>query len=458
MTIPREIRKEQKMKALRVLLGAAIMFSLIAVMTGSAAAISTYSSGFQVQNLSASTANVVISYYNKDGTKNIADVSDTIPASGSKTYFPIAALSGFNGSVVVSSDQKVAAIANVLGDGTAAGASYDAAMAGGGVSSPLLIPLVMKANNGINTWFNVQNTGSSDASVTVTYSDGKTATATIKPGAAATFDQALEDHAAGFVGSAKVSSNQPVAAAVMEVTPKILFAYSSFAAGSTSPVMPLINANNSGVVTGVQIQNAGTNSTDVTVSYSPSAGGGTACTETQTVPAGQSKTFALLAFAGALGSGGTTTCVAKALFVGSAKVTANSASQPLVAIVNQLGASNGEAYNAFDAATATQSVVMPLIMDRVAGGILFTAYSVMNVGSAATTVTCTYSGSSKTETIPLASGASSVKIQQNAIGSNYVGSATCTATNASDKIIGVVNELNTTAGIDGLLVYEAVNN
>ena len=85
---------------------------------------STYDSGFQVANLSGSDANIVISYVNKDGSTD-ATVNGTIPANGSVTYFPIGASAGFDGSVVISSNQPVAAIANVLGDGFAFGASYE---------------------------------------------------------------------------------------------------------------------------------------------------------------------------------------------------------------------------------------------------------------------------------------------------------------------------------------------
>jgi hypothetical protein len=438
------------MKSLRVLLGVALVLSLVAVMTGSAAAVSTYTAGFQVQNLTSSTATIVVSYYNRDGSKNVSDVSTTVPANGSKTFYPIAANSGFDGSVVVSSDQKVAAIVNVLGDGGKSAASYDGSSAGG---TTVLLPLLMYANGGYNTWYNVQNAGSSDATVNVTYSDGKTASATIKSGAAAKFDQTTEGHAAKWVGSATLTSNQPVVAAVMEVGTSILFAYSGFSGGATSPVMPLINANNSGYQTGAQLQNAGSAATTVTVSYKASTG--TDCTETQTIPAGQSKTFALYAFAGVAQTGMTTTCT-KAKFIGSAKVTANSASQPLVAIVNQLGSTQGEAYGSFDSAAATGTVVMPLIMDRNSG--YFTGFSVVNVGPSATSVNCTFTSSSVTaSTASLAPDAAFVHLQNGVIANGYVGSATCTA-GSGGKIIGVVNELGSTAGADQLLVYEAINN
>lgn len=436
------------MKMFRIILGVAMALSLVAVMSSSAFAVSTYMAGFQVQNMEGSDATVVISYYNQDGTKPIADVQVTIAGNKATTFFPIAAPAGFNGSVVVSSDRKVAAIVNVLGDGGKSQASYDGSAAG---ATTILLPLLMKGNSGTTTWFNVQNAGSGDAAVSVAYSDGTTNSATVKQGAAVTFDQAKENHTAK-VFSAKVTSTQPVVAAVMEVGTTVLYAYSGFAATATNPVMPLVNSNNGGTITGIQIQNAGTLDTNVTVSYSP-AGAGTACTETLPVKAGQSNTFALFAFF----NGANSTCAAGAKFVGSGRVTGNSANQPLVAIVNQLGTSTAEAYNAFDPATASGGLVMPLIMDR--NGDMFTGFSIMNVGGSSTTVNCTFSGSNyvfNNGGQPIAAGGSAVDVQFNKLGAKYVGSATCTA-GAGGKIIAIVNELGTTPGVDHFLVYEAIN-
>ena len=431
-----------------------LSFALIAAspMAPMAGAFSGYTSGFQVQNLSASAANITIDYYNQDGSKAIS-VPDTIAASGAKTYYPIAASAGFNGSVVISSDQQIASVVNVLSTGSVkAGASYVAAMQGG---TTVLLPLLMK-NNGsstiYNTWFNVQNAGTADATVNVAYSDGTTAgPVTIKQGAAHTFDQLSETHSVK-VFSGTVTSTQPVAVAVIEESSIVMFAYSGFAGGVIHPVMPLINANNSGYVTGIQMQNAGSSDTTVTVSYTHSSSG-TDCTETQTVSAGTSKTFALAAFA----NGANSTCIAAAKFVGSATVTGNTASQPLVAIVNQLKTGvNGEAYGSFDPASATNTVVMPLIMDRNNGW--FTGFNVMNVGSAPTTVSCTFTGTSYTLTTgSLAAGQAYTANQNNQIASSYVGSATCSATNPGDKIVAVVNEVKNGVAGDNLLVYEGIN-
>jgi hypothetical protein len=422
--------------------------ALVFVFGGALAFEFTYSSGFQVQNLAASPADIVLTFYNQDGTVAGPVLNASIPANGSVTYFPLSNVpDGFNGSVVISSNQALAAITNVIGDSFAAAAAYEGFDQG---NTSLLLPLLMNNNAGYNTWFNVQNTGSSDANVTVEYSDGAPdATAIIKPGASHTFDQTAEGHAAGAVFSGVVTSDQPVAASVIEENASIMFAYSGFVGGSEFPVLPLINANNAGYVTGVQIQNGGASSTDVTVSYTPSTAG-TPCEETQTIPAGESKTFALLAF----NSGANSDCAPLALFVGSGAVTVNSASQPLVAIVNQLGAANGEAYSGYDVDTATTASVMPLIMDSNGG--FFTGFNVMNVGGGSTTVTCTFTDTSYTVSDTLAAGEALTALQEDQIDpSGYVGSGTCTST--GEPIVSVVNELGASPTADQLLVYNGIN-
>jgi hypothetical protein len=104
----------------------------------------SYTSGFQIQNLdTANTANVAINFYKKDGTI-AATVNDSLSAGGSKTYYPLSAVSsGFDGSVVISSDRDVAAIVNVFGNGGAfGGGSYSGFDSG---ASTVNIPLVIKS-------------------------------------------------------------------------------------------------------------------------------------------------------------------------------------------------------------------------------------------------------------------------------------------------------------------------
>lgn len=441
-----------KIKMILARLALALSLATIPALTNNvsvqAQQFTAYTAGVQIANLEATAAQITITAYKtSDGTQDGSPLSDSIPANDSKTYFPISNVSaGFQGSLVVSSSKKVAAIANVLEAGFKAGASYVGLSSG---STSVRLPLLMKNNNNINTWYSVQNAGSADATVTVNYSDGTNNSATVKPGAAKTFFQAQENHTqAVFAGT--ITSNQPLVAAAIQESTKEMFAYTAFATGTNNPVFPLVNANNSKIITGIQIQNAGTADTSVEVSYTPSLAG-TACKETQTVKPGASATFALLAFA----NGANSNCTAGSRFIGSATVTANSTSQPLVGIANQLlPGVNGESYGSFAASDATNKVVAPLIMDRNNG--YFTGISVANVGGPAATVTCTFSKSSFTIVKALAPGEALTELQQGKIADKYVGSATCTADNASTKIVGIVNQLGPSSTADQLLVYEMV--
>ncbi|MBN1954769.1 MAG: hypothetical protein JW900_06925 [Anaerolineae bacterium] len=403
----------------------------------------SYNTGIQVQNLGDSNANINVYYYRQNGQSTV--VGHVVPANGSLTIFPLDVSAPFNGSAVIAGNQEIRTIVNVLGNGTDYGASYNGFGSG---STIAYVPLLMKENNGYSTWFNVQNVGGGPANVTVRYSDGTEAYCNdLQPWTACTFDQAAESHAAGWVGSATIQTiNQPIVVAVMEVGPSTLFGYSGFTSGSPYPVFPLINANNNGYVTGIQIMNRGTVATDVTVEYTPSETG-YQCTETQTIVPNSSATFALNAFAG--GSCGTQT------FVGSGVVTVNSAYQDLAAIVNQLnnGANKGSAYAGFAADSGTSSIVLPLIMDRNEG--YFTGFNVLNVGANYTDVSCTFSGSTYTVgPITLAQREALTEIQNGQIAAGYVGSAVCTAS-SNGQIVAVTNELHVTLPGDTLLTYNS---
>ncbi len=423
------------------------------------AAPTSYTSCFAVQNLDASNgATINIQFLEQTSGGTVVDDPQTIDAGASKAYCPLDAVSaGFNGSVVISSDRQVAAIVNVSGDTNFStyNASYSSFSSG---SDTVNLPALFDDNYGFNTWFNVQNTGGDDASVTVNYSDGTSVgPITIESGRSHTFDQATETHSQN-VFAASISSTRPVVATVLEVGPSnspMLFGYNGFGDSATNPVMPLVLMNQYDYTSAIQIQNIDpSTSTDVTVTYTPSGdtgncqGGtcGTTCTETQTITAGSSKTFALNG------------CIAsQTTFVGSAAVTANTENVGLVAIVNQheFGSNKGSSYSAFNPANATDTVVMPAIFDRNYG--FFTGFNLLNVG-ASTTVNCTFSNSSYTISKPLASGAVLTDVQLNnaQLGDGYVGSATCTATGGSG-IVAVVNETKLGGTQDTFLTYEATN-
>lgn len=442
----------------------AVLVSLFVFALTVGAEPSSYQSSIQIQNLdTGNAATIGIEFYNAAGTA--ITHNDTVAAGGSKTYFPLPAVSaGFDGSAVISSDKPVAAIVNVVADGFLFGASYGGFNQG---APSVNLPLIMKGNSGFNTWFKVQNASTTAATVKVSYAGTScTETGTIQPGAAAKFVQSTNAClGTKYVGAATVSvvkadgtvdTAGSIVATVMEVGASTLFSYNGFAgAGSTNVVIPLVNSNNANYITGIQLQNVGNAPTTVTLSYTPVAG--TACTETQTIANGSSATFALGAFS-ANDSNATNNCANGAKFVGSAAVTTNSANQPLVGVVNQLnlGANKASAYNAFDPMNAENAVVMPLIMDRNGG--FYTGINVMNVGTVATGVTCTYVRSSdnmtvKTENYNLAPNAAFNQLHNNYLGDKFVGGATCTATTTGGKLIAQVNELGGGAG-DQLFTYE----
>ena len=429
---------------------------------GRALAVTGFTTGITVQDLSTSSAaNFVIAYARQSDGWVYSATRDQLNALQSRIYNPLAdAPTNFDGSSVTISNQPIGTVVSVLGNGGNAAAAYTAPSIG---STNVQVPLLMKGNSGYNTWMRVQNMGNVASSVNVYYTDGTSNSfSSLQPGGAAVFDQSLEYHPVAIFG-ASVSGSQPLAVAVVEHDPTTMFAYSGFRRGTPFPFLPLINANNSGWITGVQIKNAGAYDTYVIVTYTPSTAG-TACNEGQTIPAGQSKSFALYAFNPG-GTGITTNCQFGATFIGSARVTYNTATNgsavPLAAIVNQLNTvdKKGEAYNAFDDSDATGTLAMPLILDRAAqfsASSYFTGINVMNVGSNTASVSCTFYGSSVVLSQNLAYGQSLTAIQLNALGANYAGSARCTA-GAGSRIVGVVNVLDSTPGVDHFMVYEAIN-
>lgn len=74
----------------------------------------TWDSGIAVQNVSSQSANVTLIYYNADGIGSYSAPVPPIPGHGMSVIF--APVSNFMGSVVVMSDQDIAAVVNVTND------------------------------------------------------------------------------------------------------------------------------------------------------------------------------------------------------------------------------------------------------------------------------------------------------------------------------------------------------
>jgi len=473
-------------KTIHILLALAFVLAFFGATTAKAQGGLTYSSGVQIANLEGTAADITLIYYSQETGLEVARVDDTIAANSSKTYFPLSGVDdGFNGSMVIESTTQVAAIANLI---TTDG-SYGAATTGFGsneISTDFSLPLVMCNNSGFNTFFNIQNAGTDDATVEIEYlpgSNGKsgvTESVTLKPGAAKTFDQTegsdtkdcadLKDASGRFIGGAQITSDQPVVASVMQLNTgsfKILMGYNGFATGSPEISLPLVMANNSGFYTGIQIQNVGASNTNVTVDYAANtAGSFNPSNDTcNNLGPGDSCTF--------IQASGKWT----GKYNGAAKIT-NSTDQNLVAIVNQVSPGGGgfgpfgTAYEGFDPAASTSNISTPLVMANNSG--YYTGIQVQNVGdSACADITIDYGPNVApggtfnpvNEVFDLTAGTSKTIIQDSIpsknggnndwTGKKYIGSAQITAPEGC-SIVAIVNEVAISSG-DKFFTYDGFN-
>jgi len=469
------------MKANRILLKAVIILTLVAMlMVGMSQlawgqAITSYTGSIQVQNLEAASAQIVLTFYPQSGTST--DVSDTISASGGKKYFPLPIGDGFNGSVVISSDKQIYAVSTLVGN--IGGASnlyyngiYESFSSG---TTRINFPLLQANNAGNFSWFNVQNTGSSDVTFTIQFyprdanmGSHTISGQTVQPGRAKTYK--LSDYssylygtAGKFVGAAVVSTSSGSLAgvAVQENTTTMpnMGVYAGFPgdAGSTKIVAPLLqfaNANNT-IFSSMNVQNVGAATAIVTATYTAPICPG--CTyqpvqETRTIAPGKIGTFNLLE-----GSGQWVGGLARR-WVGGASV--QSSGPLLVGVATQLVKGSkyeGSQYNMFDPAKATNKAVAPLL--QFDNGQTYCSVTVYNLGTNTVSVrltygnntcgaTCTFAPVPETATIEpsksynfrLLEGATPQWTSISAQQKRYVGSGVVQVISGSGPIVAVVNQ------------------
>ena len=77
---------------------------------------SGYKSTIQTYNMSDTTANIILAFYRQDGSLE-KTLTDIIERDRSKIYFTLPVNEGFSGSVVISSDQPVAALSSMMNSG-----------------------------------------------------------------------------------------------------------------------------------------------------------------------------------------------------------------------------------------------------------------------------------------------------------------------------------------------------
>lgn len=382
-----------------------------------------FDTAFRVQNLGTAAATCELVFYDSGGTEAYSSSLPSIPVGQSAyVYVPdLAGLTDGQYAGVVSCDQEVAAVVNISDPDS--GASYS------GVSDPadtLYAPGIY--DNYYNYYSNVvvQNASGSSNDITLEiYEPGNTTpvyantkTAPVN-GFVAWEQEGLAELDQNKFYSAKISGTGDVAA-IVNIYGKgpyenQLYSYNPFASGSTTAYAPVIMDDYYGYNTALVIQNMGSSSANVTITYSD----GTVKTSTIAPGAADSRYTP--------GEGLTTN------FTG-AKVTSD---QPIVLLVNESTDKNRAAsYTGF--AEGSTSVQAPIVMRRYYK--YNTSVTCQNIGTSATTMSISYggiSGSTTSASVPVNGTALFYQPSDPLLSDGFIGSATVTA---SQPIVCVVNE------------------
>jgi hypothetical protein len=338
-----------------------------------------FSTAFYVQNLGGSTANCTFQFFNSTGGVAYTSGTNTVNA-GSALYVYTPVLSGLSTgtySGVVSCDQPVAAIVNF--SDTNSGASH------AGVTTP---GTTWYAPGIYDNYYNyyatiiAQNATSSPVDITVEiYSSAQaspvhTITQSAVPAnASASFEmEGLAQLSDNVVYSAKIIGTGNIAPIVTIYgegpASEQMYSYNPFTGGSTTVYTPVIMNNFYGYNTSLSVQNIGSASTDITVTY------GTGQVQNATLSPNQSIEF--YTPVSGIGTGDP---------LGLTGATIVSTGQPIVALVNESNSLNRAAsYSGF--AAGSTSVYVPSLFRRYYQ--YNSSITCQNVGSAAATMTLTY--------------------------------------------------------------------
>jgi hypothetical protein len=412
----------------------------------------TFSSGFTVQNLGSGVASCVYQFYNGSGTNVYTSAAFTIPVGGSNfTYVPnIAGLGSGQYSGVVSCDQQVGAVVNSAA--ASSGGSY-VGVDGSRVGTIWYAPNAFNNYYGFYTNFVVQNATASPVSVTVQIvnSSGSVVATQNNPSipayAYANFEQmGLAGLATNQAYSAKIIASGSVAVESniygSGATAAELYSYSPFSGGSTVAYAPVIMKGYYGYLTALTVQNLGSASTVVTVTY------GTGVVRSQSV-AGNASWVIYVPSDPSIPNGTLT----------SAKI--ESSGQPVVALVNEQNAYHRAAsYTGFAAGSTT--VRAPIVLKRYYN--YNTSITCQNIGSGASTnITIAYSNGASSSVNNVVQNGTALFYQPNESGlsNGFNGSATISSSGGV-PIVCVANEdmnegAQATQSMDQLFAYEGLN-
>lgn len=218
-----------------------------------------------VANLASAAQTITVSFYASSATP-VHQEMKSVPAY-SPWHLDLSELvglpGGFIGSAVVSGTAELGAVAS-LGDGHYA--DLYTGMADG--SSVRNVPVLYNGFIGQQSLLVVQNVGSTDASVTVSYSDAVTSNETLAAKTSILLDQSTEGHDPGTVFSAQITSDQPVVALVQNQTGDLSETIEILGGGGPFLVMPFAPKSYDGWASlGAICLNIGASAVTVTRTY-----------------------------------------------------------------------------------------------------------------------------------------------------------------------------------------------
>jgi len=445
-------------KALHVFGLIVVLMGLFLLPTQASGPPGSWTTDFTILNLESQEAKVQITRYTKfeeGGSTDTGTVvkSPTVAGGGSFYYNPALDASfptGFSGSVVVSSDKRIAATVTVANDQTGNAYASDAYAGVSEVSSSVFLPIIM-GNLGVwNTRIAVQNAGSETTNVTIHYiGSGAPSDSTITnlpPNMMALVDQQDISGISNFNGSATVTSNndQPLAVVVDEykTTGGVLVSYVGIPLSQADQTiyMPGFIASGQWATDFTIVNTTGDQATvDVTFSGASNTLSGSI--------AGNGSAY-VNGYAGAYPSGWTGN-VPTSGYYGSATVTASKDVVVVYNIANSAGGAGNYAlgYVGFPSTGGAREVAIPLIENRYSTG-WDTTFSVQNIEGGTAGLSMVYSGNKTALCDPCGYTMTSPSHTFNQttdghIPEGFIGGVTIT----SDKDIVVIGDQNKTGGL-----------
>ncbi len=344
-----------KMKAMLLLVMFALTMFGIQGKARAAGYTTNFTTSITYQNVGSATANIDLAVYAAGSGTSAVSIQQTLAANGA-TSINVGSLgqlsSGFKGSATLSADQPLVATLVQLPQAPSDVTNRPLSSGFSAGAQRSLIATVLKNTFNTSTKFSVQNVGSSATTIAIKfYNTSNVLVHAINtpslPANSSYFVDAgtVTELGAAFNGSvvAEAATGGSIVSTAMELgtTTTVATAFEGVADGSGTVYLATALCNIfGGQSTFYAVQNAGTTSTDVTVTYS---GGGT---QTKTIAAGSKASFA--------------TCDVKtANYTGSATMTTSSGGK--IIVVGKMVVSGGMQTAFVGAASGAAKLALPYV-------------------------------------------------------------------------------------------------